>query len=660
MKKLFCSLALVLGMSFFAFSKDLTLSRGDISLVFSGGDDFLFKEFRVGSKNILPEGGSRCDPWILTLLGPKGETPWMNSRFATYKGGSVSADGKTASFTWVMNLEGKEQWKVKISVTLDGELPQWRIQASLPEGWTVFESEFPRISVARWENAKAILPVGYGVEYDAGPYGEFHARYPSCTGGMQMVMLHNGEESIYFSSLDRDASLKTLIMRGEGNSICMIQKVPCSFAWSGGGDFSIPWAAVLGYNGSSWQDTAIKWYRPFALSTPWGKKNIRERDIPDWIENADLWLRPIGVNESVFEDVKRSLLYFGKEVGVHWYEWHNHPFDTKYPEYFPAKDGWKEMVSGCKALGAHVTPYTNARLWDPSTEMYDSQGGREASCRKFDGTLYTELYASKVVNTVSCPSTPQWRDRVAGFTDTLLNVYNTDGVYYDQVAAAAGETCYSPTHPHPKGGGPWWHLSYRDMFTSIRASQYSKDQAMTTEENAECYIDLFDELLIVNGPHSNNVHMVPLFPLIYSDRCVYSGYTYIPENFKEGPFIHITAKSLIFGAQLGWIEPSKIMSDDVKEEREFLKEVASFRKRNHDVFFGGRFICEYTPSGDNGMETIPSYGSNPIVMASQWIDISGHKADILVNTSKRDRIVETLSGKKVSVKARSALRVSEK
>lgn len=45
---------------------------------------------------------------------------------------------------------------VRILVTLgkDAELPEWRIEAEMPEGWVITESEFPRIAVNRPEGAK--------------------------------------------------------------------------------------------------------------------------------------------------------------------------------------------------------------------------------------------------------------------------------------------------------------------------------------------------------------------------------------------------------------------------------------------------------------------------------------------------------------------------
>ena len=89
----------------------------------------------------------------------------------------------------------------------------------------------------------------------------------------------------------------------------------------------------------------------------------------------------------------------------------------------------------------------------------------------------------------------------------------------------------------------------------MRTNLYKENQAMTTEENAECYIDLFDMMLVVNSPHNSYTKMVPLFPLIYSDRCIYSGYTYIPWRITDGSLNFMSMRSLLWGSQLGWVEP---------------------------------------------------------------------------------------------------------
>lgn len=112
--------------------------------------------------------------------------------------------------------------------------------------------------------------------------------------------------------------------------------------------------------------------------------------------------------------------------------------------------------------------------------------------------------------------------------------------------------------------------------------------------------------------------MVPLFPLIYSDRCIYSGYTYIPWRFDDGSLRFITMKSLLWGSQLGWVDPEMLMREENRLDAEFLKRMSAFRRRQHDLFVGGRFLGEIVPRGDNPRREIPNYETTPEVLAAEW------------------------------------------
>ena len=90
-------------------------------------------------------------------------------------------------------------------------------------------------------------------------------------------------------------------------------------------------------------------------------------------------------------------------------------------------------------MGAYVTPYINGRLWDPANHTYEELNGKEASCRKPDGSLYTEVYSSKVINTVTCPSSPIWQNVQYDLNRRILSELGTDGIYIDQIGCAASE-----------------------------------------------------------------------------------------------------------------------------------------------------------------------------------------------------------------------------
>ena len=316
-------------------------------------------------------------------------------------------------------------------------------------------------------------------------------------------------------------------------------------------------------------------------------------------------------------------------------------------------------VAEAQRQGAYVTPYINGRLWDPATESYRTMHGAEASCRKADGTLYTEVYSSKVPNTVTCPASPVWQQVLRDLNRRILTELGTDGVYMDQIGCASSENCYAPNHPHAPGGGGWWPAAYRELLEGMRRDIYTPEQAMTTEENVECYIDLFDMMLIVNTSHSASVRMVPLFPLIYSDRCVYSGYTYIPWRFSDGSMRFITMKSLLWGSQLGWVDPELLMREENRLDAEFLKRLAAFRREQHDLFLGGRFLGEIIPGGDNPRREIPRYETTPVVLAAEWESLSGGRACIVVNMDNAAHEVSLPDGRKITVPALDALRLEQ-
>lgn len=150
--------------------------------------------------------------------------------------------------------------------------------------------------------------------------------------------------------------------------------------------------------------------------------------------------------------------------------------------------------------------------------------------RKPDGMLYTEIYpTSKVLNTVTCPASELWQGIITDLVIKIQKELKTNGVYIDQIAAAAPQPCWATNHGHARGGGDYWHKSYRHLMDSLRNHHLEPGNILISEENAECYIDMFDLLLTVNSPH-DGCRIVPLFPIVYSDRLITAAYTYSPTD----------------------------------------------------------------------------------------------------------------------------------
>ena len=453
---------------------DYTLSNRYVEAVFGAGTVFGIKKLVLNGRSVAPEG-QNDRPGALVYKGPQGENPELLPEHAVYEGVGVRDDAgaKTLVFTWQLTLDySPVKYPVRMYVTLPdgGELLQWNLEADLPAGWLVTDVKFPRIVIDRPAAGKVITTEGWGVEKPL-DIATFEARYPSHASAMQFVLVHNGDGALYYGTEDRRGCGKTYSVQCTHKTVVFNDAIPASAGWIENGTFRLLWTSVVGFAPEGWEDAVVRWYRPFTFTTEWGSKPLSARNIPQWCYNADAWVRAKYVGDDTFDAVKSAAEYFGDGLGVHWYFWHNHPYDTHYPDYLPAKEGFAGMVRAVQQSGARVTPYINGRLWDPAADSYKRDRGYDASCRKPDGSLYTEIYpTSKVLNTVTCPSTAIWHRKIIGLVDSLQTGLGVDGVYIDQISAAAPEPCWNERHDHPVGGGSFWYDGYRRLIGEIRAN----------------------------------------------------------------------------------------------------------------------------------------------------------------------------------------------
>ena len=648
----------------------VTLENDHLSAKFATGKSFDILSLKSpdGLESVKP--GANTKPWTLTYRGLQGQTPELDPSCAVYQGYRTEQNDSstTVIFTWNTRLlyDGGT-YPVEMSVTLGDNSPllEWNLSASLPEGWSITDFKFPTLTIAAPDSAKVITPGGWGNQYDYKNGGHYEANYPSWSGSMQMMMIDDGKGVYFYSPRDYNASGKLMTIDAKGANAIFDTKVVASEGWNNRetSSFSVPWITVTGRHPENWSAAAVDWYRPFALTTEWGSKTLDQRDIPNWLVEKDLWLRAKYLGDTTVNAVNRAIDYFGDDIAFHWYFWHNHPYDSHYPDYFPANEKFAPIIKQVRDRNCQVMPYINGRLWDPATESYGPRNGKDASCRRPDGNLYTEIYPTSIVpNTVTCPASPIWHDVIMELADRIQDELGTNGLYIDQIAAAAPYPCYATNHGHPVGGGEFWYHAYRDMMNDLRKDHLRPGNIVFSEENAECYIPSFDILLTVNTPHSPICKIVPLYPLIYSDRVLTAAFTYSPyTDVRNGDFRYENMQCLLYGAQLGWVDPRLLWVDEKSEyEAQFLKNLVDFRKKQHDVFIGGRYVREFIPEGDNPIAEIPVFGSDYMVKGAEWISPSGQRVLYVVNSDSKPHEVTLPTGKKVKLKPISAERYNIK
>jgi hypothetical protein len=601
----------------------------------------------------FPRGG---DLWRIHLRDGAGKPAAIGSGQLDLARGEVMRDdeGQVARFAWpLLAVAPKAEARVGVRLRPKGALTYWSFEVSgLPAGWTVVQLDFPIIPNLRpGDGLRMVTPTGWGIEWaDPGAATDYHGSYPSLMAAMQLLALYRDGVGVYLGAHDPEASLKQFNVGKSGDAgvfpawiVNWPPEVPPRR-----GRFALPYPVVVGVFPGGWYDAA-QIHRAWTLRTPWGSRRaIARRRTPKWFQDIDLWLMPAPDPVANVDECVQAGEFFGVPIGLHWYRWHEIPFDTRYPEYFPAKPRFAEGVKALQQAGFRVMPYINGRLWDPATDSWKAEHADSAAVRQRDGSFVTEVYGSKVPLNVMCPTTELWQRKVAGLVDRLANECGVDGVYIDQISAAAGIRCYGEGHGHPPGGGEFWSAGYRKLLADIRR-RLPAGRMITTEENADPWIDLFDGQLLVNTPLPSG-RLVPLFPAVYSGRSNTFGFQYIgyPGDFEPSPlpFRAKMARCFLWGSQLGWVQVGPMLNADYRAEAEFLRDLARCRSHVHPHLARGRLLGEVEVTGDNPTLTVSAVGTRgkyqielPAVMATAWRADDGTSAAAAVNMSDAEHEV---------------------
>lgn len=633
------------------------LDNGKVRAVFGSGDTFCLDELILSGQSLADKGSSPA-PWTISCLGPNGEKISWTPGHGWYEGARAVREGTVSKliFTWQLlyDYSGKT-YPVRMIVSLpdDADRLYWALEAGQPEGWIVTNTEFPRLSLRLPEKAKVITTGGWGVENPL-TSAQIRSGYPTTSGSMQFVMVYNPDGALFVGNEDPKGIRKDYYVDGN-KTLNFSISVPASEGWTKDGVFRLPFPTNMGFDPRGWEHAVNSWYKPFTYTAPWGgeERKIANRldTLSPWLQETDGWIFVKG-DEEEFPYTDAAADFFGPHLSIHWYWWHRHPYDTHYPDFIPAKPGFAEKVAKVHAKGLHVTPYVNGRLWDPSSESFAKDGGADACARGEDGNLYIEVYyrTSRVMNAIACPSTQVWHDKLYDLVDNLQGMYGVDGVYIDQIGCGRQLPCWNPNHNHPRGGGEWWVESYKRILDDIHAGALRPGGILSTEENGECYSDLFDLMLMVNTQYTKGVsRILPIFPMVYSDRVVTNAFTYFKEdvNLENACDLRFRfAKALLYGSQPGWVRAFVIMNPKFRPEAEFLRNLMQFRSGIHDIVLGGSFVREFFPEGDNPVRKFDSFWDEHAVMGAEWLDHEGHPAWILVNTDSEPHVVRIPAYKK--------------
>lgn len=477
---------------------------------------------------------------------------------------------KTGEFertiTW-SDPEGQDLAGLSVTarVRLEGPRANWTLDINNPSiRWGIRTVQFPRLHLRYRTLAdgpgSCFTPRASGVLHPNPAAGmkPFSGTYPSGWCSMQFGGYYDSEGGVYVATHDPVGSRKTVSFGPAEGAL------ECSYTWDApdmgvpGNDFTTSGECAVELFSGDWFDAAQIykfWARENARWWPAGDQEGRP-DTPLWMHEMPMWALMSGGPDTVVEPCIKLREYLGLPLAVHWYNWHQIPFDNDYPHYFPVKEGFAEAVKRLQDNGVRVMPYINGRLWDTDTEEFQTLAF-PATCKDEKGENYVEVYGSGEQLAPMCPTTKLWQDKVQEIVLRLVGPeYNVDGVYIDQIGAASARLCFDKSHGHPLGGGSWWLTDgYWPMLESLQA-QLPADKMITTECNAETYCKWMDGYL---SWHFQEQDQIPLFAAVYGGQVQTFSRAY---RANDGLAHRMkAAQSFVFGEQLGWLSANTVLAD---------------------------------------------------------------------------------------------------
>ena len=545
--------------------------------------------------------------FTLTLRQPGSRGKELLSADAGWKSVNIEETPEGFAIAWEDPVEERFAGiRVSVTARADHEQHAWRwamTAANDGTDWSVWQVVFPQLALGEFGGEATVLfPRGPGEER-SGAWREpfrFQGRYPSGWCSMQLMAAYaKGEGTepgtgLYFALHDPFGSTKEIVLASdpERESVRFAFEHPAPDMGRAGNGFTLCGEAVWQLLRGDWFDAAMiykAWARNEARWWPELTEEGRE-DTPLWMRELCAWTQTGGAPGDCVPGVKAFAAQLGVPLGYHWYNWHEITFDNDYPHYFPTKAGFAEAVRDLQENQVYIMPYINGRLWDThdkeTEDVEFTSVALPAVSKDERGEPYTEVYGSKEADGkpvrlgVMCPSTDLWQRRVKDIVLRLQNQEGVNGVYIDQIAAAAPTLCMDADHHHPLGGGHWWNEGYWKMLDSIR-QEMQKDRMLTTECNAEPFVRWMDGYLTWHWQYDGQV---PVFPAIYGGTLQMFGRAYRGGPSKDLALRMKAGQQLVFGEQIGWLNPSVV---DEADNAAFFRHVVRLRWRLRRYFYAG-------------------------------------------------------------------------
>lgn len=588
------------------------LESGDLGLILERTTNGIAVQHLYDSLNDQSLAAAKPLPLFSLVLRETGketqtkltaEAGWREVSIEEESGSELHATNKTLRLQWTKPVDTRlGDLRVLARVTCEPKTSSlvWTLSVrDVPSPWSVSRVVFPQVAVADLGTKGTVFFPKAAGQLETGPWQRsvrFSGTYPSGWTSMQFMAAYDATRptGLYLASHDPWGSTKDLLVesRPAERAVVLAFDHPAPDMGKPGTGFELSGTGVWKLLHGDWFDAAVTYRDWVRKEAKWYPKMEQGRrlDTPEWMRALSVWALSGGPSSNCVPEVQEFTDFLSPPAGVHWYNWHEIPFDNDYPHYFPTKPEFADGVRELQSKGTYVMPYINGRLWDSRDQRTNdfefTKVALAAVTKNEKGEPYLESYGSKEADGgpvrlgVMCPTTELWQKKIREIVLRLMNECGVKGVYIDQIAAAAPTLCSDASHGHPLGGGHWWTEGYWKMLDSIRR-EMPKDRMLTTECNGEPFIRYFDGYLTWHWQYDGQV---PAFPAVYGGAIQMFGRSYGGGSTRDLALRMRVGQQLVYGEQIGWISPGVVKE---QENADFLRKAVQLRRKLVRYFNAG-------------------------------------------------------------------------
>lgn len=569
------------------------------------------------------------------------ELPWkINTQLSADKSSVVRkflpakfSLSKINPFTIILEWEKFEDMKnlkVKVEISLDKNdaFSYWNIFVNGFDDNIISNVVFPRIEgIKEMENEELVIPTWMGslmndprkVLSSGNSKIEWH--YPGSLSS-QVIAIYNSKKNGFYASCDDSLSYaKNFSLNLDTLNTLVYEMInyPSSSKFKSN-TYSPNYKGIIGSFVGDWIDVASI-YSKFALNQKWAKESRFKNGLtPSWLENTALWVWNRGKSANVLKpaiELKRTI---GLPVNVLWHWWHNCSYDDNFPEYLPPREGKQSFVNAVKSaqdVGVNSIVYMNAIQWGEATEGWKSGKVKPYTVKDINGNERSQVFNvfSGKALTNMCIGTKFWRDHYSSLCDSVVNTYQTNGVYMDQTCLSV--MCYDENHGHDIGGGNYWVENSGKLINQIRSKNFGdKNPIFTGEGSSENWLPHLDAFLTLEASSERyagigNTETIPFFQAVFHQYGItFGSYSslvtppydelwpkeYAPVNTEQPldemfnkQFLMEQAKSFVWGMQPTIANYHSFLVSDRKEEIDYLINIVKTRYNALDYLLYGEF-----------------------------------------------------------------------